>query len=75
MPGGRVAVTGGYGYLLSDNADLKGWQRWLRDGAGEDFAEYADIAAASYRGASFAGDRIEACLFMGPRMTPATGIW
>src|SRR5262245_11200203 len=25
----RVAVTGGHGYLLSDNADLKGWHKWL----------------------------------------------
>ena len=25
----RVAVNGGYGYLLADNADLAGWQSWL----------------------------------------------
>ena len=26
----RVAVTGGHGYLLAGNADLAGWQGWLR---------------------------------------------
>ena len=31
----RVAVTGGYGYLLADNADLARWQSWLRSVAGE----------------------------------------
>ena len=31
MPGGaRVAVNGGYGYLFADNADLAGWQSWLK---------------------------------------------
>ena len=62
----RVAVTGGHGYLLADNADLKGWQRWLRAGAGEDFAEYFDFGGGVYRGASFADGRIESCLFIGP---------
>jgi assimilatory nitrate reductase catalytic subunit len=62
----RVAVAGGYGYLLADNADLKGWQRWLRAGAGDDFAEYSDMGGGIYRGASFADGRIEACLFVGP---------
>ena len=31
----RVAVGGGYGYLLADNADLSGWQSWLKSVAGE----------------------------------------
>ena len=26
----RVAVNGGYGYLFADNADLAGWQSWLK---------------------------------------------
>ena len=31
MPGSaRVAVNGGYGYLFADNADLAGWQSWLK---------------------------------------------
>jgi assimilatory nitrate reductase catalytic subunit len=62
----RVAVTGGHGYLLADNADLAGWQNWLRAQAGEDFAEYKDFGGGVYRGASFAGGRIETCLFIGP---------
>jgi assimilatory nitrate reductase catalytic subunit len=62
----RVAVTGGYGYLLADNADLAGWQSWLRSKAGSDLAEYRDFGGGIYRAASFAGDRIDTCLFMGP---------
>src|SRR5450755_882597 len=34
----RVSVTGGYGYLFADNADLTRWQSWLRSVAGPDFA-------------------------------------
>jgi assimilatory nitrate reductase catalytic subunit len=62
----RVAVTGGYGYLLADNADLVGWQSWLRSVAGSDLAEYRDFGGGIFRAASFAEDRIETCLFMGP---------
>jgi assimilatory nitrate reductase catalytic subunit len=62
----RVAVTGGYGYLLADNADLARWPSWLRSVAGEDLAEYRDTSGGVYRAASFAGERIETCLFVGP---------
>jgi assimilatory nitrate reductase catalytic subunit len=62
----RVAVTGGYGYLLADNADLVRWPSWLRSVAGEDLAEYRDTSGGVYRAASFAGERIETCLFVGP---------
>jgi assimilatory nitrate reductase catalytic subunit len=62
----RVAVSGGYGYLLADNADLVGWQSWLRSVTGGDLAEYNDFGGGIFRAASFAGDRIEACLFLGP---------
>jgi assimilatory nitrate reductase catalytic subunit len=62
----RVAVNGGYGYLFADNADLAGWQSWLTSRAGDDFAEYKDFGGGVYRAASFAGDRIETCLFIGP---------
>ena len=61
----RAAVTGGYGYLLADNADLADWQSWLRAAAGADPAEYRDIAGGVFRAASFNEDRIETCLFMG----------
>ncbi|MEO6843509.1 MAG: molybdopterin-dependent oxidoreductase [Bradyrhizobium sp.] len=62
----RVAIGGGYGYLLADNADLKGWQSWLKSVAGDDLAEYKDFGGGVYRAASFAGERIETCLFVGP---------
>ena len=62
----RVAVPGGHGYLLADNADLAGWQAWLRSLAGDDLAEYKDFGGGVFRAAAFAGDRIETCLFMGP---------
>jgi assimilatory nitrate reductase catalytic subunit len=62
----RVAVGGGYGYLLADNADLAGWQSWLKSVAGDDLAEYKDFGGGVYRAASFAGERIETCLFVGP---------
>ena len=62
----RVAVNGGYGYLFADNADLTGWQSWLRRNATDDLAEYKDFGGGVYRAASFAGDRIDTCLFIGP---------
>jgi assimilatory nitrate reductase catalytic subunit len=62
----RAAVTGGYGYLFADNADLKRWQAWLTSVAGPDLAEYKDFGGGVYRAASFAGNCIESCLFVGP---------
>ena len=62
----RVTVTGGYGYLFADNADLARWQSWMRSVAGGDLAEYRDFGGGVYRAASFSDDRIETCLFVGP---------
>jgi assimilatory nitrate reductase catalytic subunit len=62
----RAAVAGGYGYLFADNADLARWPSWLKSMAGEDLAEYHDFGGGVYRAASFAGERIETCLFVGP---------
>jgi assimilatory nitrate reductase catalytic subunit len=62
----RAAVAGGYAYLFADNADLAGWPSWLRVAAGGDIAEYRDFGGGVYRAATFAGDRIETCLFVGP---------
>jgi len=62
----RATVGGGLGYLIADNADLKGWSSWLRAVAGEELAEYSDFGGGVYRAASFAGDTIETCLFLGP---------
>jgi assimilatory nitrate reductase catalytic subunit len=62
----RVAVNGGHGYLFADNADLLGWQLWFRMHTEGDLAEYKDFGGGIFRGASFKGDRIETCLFIGP---------
>jgi assimilatory nitrate reductase catalytic subunit len=62
----RVAVTGGYGTLLADNAGLESWQAWLRSLAGSDVAEYQDAGSGVYRAAAFVNDRFETCLFIGP---------
>jgi assimilatory nitrate reductase catalytic subunit len=62
----RVAVTGGYGYLFADNGDVARWSSWLRASAGDDLAEYSDFGGGVYRAASFRGERIETCLFVGP---------
>jgi assimilatory nitrate reductase catalytic subunit len=59
-------VSGGYGYLLADNADLARWQSWLRSIAGDDIAEYRDSGGGVYRAAAFSENRIETCLFLGP---------
>jgi assimilatory nitrate reductase catalytic subunit len=62
----RLTVAGGYGYLFADNADLAGWQSWLRSVTSSDLAEYRDFGGGVYRAASFAEDRIDTCLFVGP---------
>jgi assimilatory nitrate reductase catalytic subunit len=62
----RVAVTGGHGYLFADNGDPASWQSWMRSVAGSDLAEYTDLGGGLYRAATFAQDRIETCLFVGP---------
>jgi assimilatory nitrate reductase catalytic subunit len=62
----RAALTGGYGYLFADNADLARWPSWLRAAVGGDIAEYRDFGGGVFRAASFVGERIEACLFVGP---------
>ena len=62
----RVTIAGGYGYLFADNADLSRWPLWLHGVAGDDVAEYRDFGGGVYRAASFAGNRIETCLFVGP---------
>jgi assimilatory nitrate reductase catalytic subunit len=62
----RVAVSGGYGYLFADNADLANWPCWMQSVAGGDLAEYRDFGGGVYRAACFAEHRIETCLFVGP---------
>ena len=72
----RVAVTGGYGYLLADNADLGGWQSWLRSRGRRVILPNTRILAAAF----FARPRLPAteskpACSSGPRGMPATGTW
>jgi assimilatory nitrate reductase catalytic subunit len=63
----RVAVTGGYGYLLASNLDVTSWRTYLSpQGEAGQLAEYGDAAHGIYRAAQFSGDTLEACLFIGP---------
>jgi assimilatory nitrate reductase catalytic subunit len=62
----QVAVRGGLGYLIADNADLKSWSSWLRSVAGSELAEYSDFGGGVYRATSFIDEAIETCLFLGP---------
>jgi len=62
----RVAVTGGVGYLISDDANLATWRTWLQPLLGDDVAEFEDASRGVFRAASFVDDRIETCLFIGP---------
>lgn len=63
----RVAITGGYGYLLAANLDISIWRTQLcSSGASDHVAEYEDAAQGVYRAAQFDGDKLEAVLFIGP---------
>jgi assimilatory nitrate reductase catalytic subunit len=65
----RVAIGGGYGYLLADNAGIESWQARLRGQGGSDVAEYVDAGGGVYRAAVFVDDRLQTCLFIGPAQT------
>jgi assimilatory nitrate reductase catalytic subunit len=62
----RATIPGGYGYLFADNGDLSRWTSWRQRHGADDVAEYSDVGGGVYRAASFAGERIEACVFVGP---------
>jgi assimilatory nitrate reductase catalytic subunit len=63
----RVAVTGGYGYLLASNAELATLKTFLApQGEAWHIAEYEDAARGVYRAAQFSGDVLDVCLFIGP---------
>jgi assimilatory nitrate reductase catalytic subunit len=62
----RVAVTGGVGYMIADNADPATWRTWLQPLLGDDVAEFEDAGRGVYRAASFVDCRLDMCLFIGP---------
>ena len=67
MPGGRASRSPAATAICSPTTPISaGWQSWLRSVAGGDLAEYRDFGGGVYRAASFAEDRIETCLFIGP---------
>jgi assimilatory nitrate reductase catalytic subunit len=60
----RVAVIGGYGYIVAAREGVE-WQRWFDENTrGEDVVEYADASRNIYRAASFVRDRMTTCLFI-----------
>jgi assimilatory nitrate reductase catalytic subunit len=62
----RVAVVGGYGYLLASKRDVP-WQVWFGEHSAEqDVADYVDAAGGIYRAAAFSEDRLMTCLFVEP---------
>jgi assimilatory nitrate reductase catalytic subunit len=63
----RAAVTGGFGYLLAGNAEPASWQVWWASLGAGDVVEYQDEGNGVFRAASFVDDRLESCLFIGPR--------
>jgi assimilatory nitrate reductase catalytic subunit len=70
MPDGvlwsRVAVTGGYGYLLAHNLELAACQDWFaRHAPRDDIAAYDDQAFGAFRAAAFVNGRIDLCFFSG----------
>jgi assimilatory nitrate reductase catalytic subunit len=62
----RATIQGGYGYLFADNGDLSRWPAWLLARGADDIAEYSDAGGGVYRAASFAGERLDTCVFVGP---------
>ena len=62
----RVAVNGGYGYLLADNADLAGWQSWLEIDRARRSRRIQGFRRRRLSRGVLCGDRIETCLFIGP---------
>jgi assimilatory nitrate reductase catalytic subunit len=66
----RIAVPGGWGYRFASNATIGDWRKWARAACtqGASLAEFADEPKGIYRAAIYCGDRLELCLFFGPRL-------
>ena len=63
----RVAVTGGYGYLLASNLNIADWKLFASPhDETVAFSEYEDSSAGIYRAAAYKGGRLERCLFIEP---------
>ncbi|WP_431688059.1 molybdopterin-dependent oxidoreductase [Hahella sp. NBU794] len=61
-----------YRYEIAGVASVADWSQWARallspsDQSEGEWLEYQDSASGKYRSACFAGDRLTACLFIGP---------
>jgi len=67
MPVGRVAVTGGHGYLLAGQCRSRGiGKNGCTPRPARISPEYRDLAAASIAARRLPAARIETCLFIGP---------
>jgi len=63
----RVAVTGGYGFLIAGNLALDEWKSFVSPHEETtEFAEYEDNASGVYRAAVYRGGRLSVCLFIEP---------
>jgi assimilatory nitrate reductase catalytic subunit len=62
----RLAVNGGFGYNFATNTSPSTWREHLADVLTGEVAEYADESRGIFRAASFADDRLDGCIFLGP---------
>jgi assimilatory nitrate reductase catalytic subunit len=67
----RVAIGSGTGLLMASNQPPLWWQEHARTlfRSTTDIAEYVDETRGHYRMASFIGDHLAGCLFIGPAST------
>ena len=63
----RVAIAGGYGYLVASNIETSQWQDWLTVSFPQsERAEYEDAARGVYRAALYIGEQLAGCVFTAP---------
>jgi assimilatory nitrate reductase catalytic subunit len=63
----RVAIEGGFGYLVASDASAEVWMAWLQtQRPGIAPASYVDATSGIFRAAVFSGGAIDLCVFAGP---------
>ena len=67
----RVAIPGGWGYMIASNVPPQGWRDFLTASFScGDVIEYVDDTRGIFRAAAFDGDRLECVVFIGPDPAP-----
>ncbi len=67
----RVAIPGGWGYMIASNVPPQGWRDFLTASFScGDVIEYVDDTRGIFRAAAFNGDRLECVVFIGPDPAP-----